>query len=190
MDEKIISSNIKTLRNQKKITLQALSEITGLTKGYLSKVERSEKAPPYSTLTRIADALGVEVARILSQDMAPAADERLSISRGKNQPVIDNPSSFPGHYHRELARDKTGKNMAPFILHAPEKITKLYSHEGEELIYVTHGCLEFTYDDKTYVLKKGDSVYFDACVPHAGKRLGETPAELLVVIYFYRRHPV
>lgn len=188
MDETFISSNIKTLRNQKKITLQALSEQTGLTKGYLSKVERSKKAPPYATLTRIADALGVEATRILSRDIAPAADARLSISRKKNQTI--GPPCFPGTPPHDLARDKTGKNMAPAILHVSGKTTKMDAFEGEKFIYVTHGCIEFTYDDKTYVLEKGDSIYLDAGVFHAAKSLGDTTAQLLVVIYFYRRNPV
>ncbi|MFP4348264.1 MAG: helix-turn-helix domain-containing protein [Thermodesulfobacteriota bacterium] len=50
MNEKIISRNIQKLRKRQKLTLQDLADRTGLTKGYLSRVERSEKAPPYSTL--------------------------------------------------------------------------------------------------------------------------------------------
>ena len=85
MDEKIISNNIKKLRTRKKLTLQALAKRTGLTKGYLSKVERSEKAPPYSTLTKIAGALEVEVTTILSKNIKPPTDVRLCLSRGKNR---------------------------------------------------------------------------------------------------------
>ena len=58
MDEKIICRNIKKLRKQNHLTLENLASLTGLTKGYLSKVERSQKAPPYSTLNKIAGAHG------------------------------------------------------------------------------------------------------------------------------------
>ena len=54
MGEELIARNIHHLRKQRKITLDRLAELTGLTKGYLSKIERSEKAPPYSTLNKIA----------------------------------------------------------------------------------------------------------------------------------------
>ena len=60
MGEEIIASNIGSLRKKRKMTLDKLAELTGLTKGYLSKIERSKKAPPYSTLNKIAIALGVE----------------------------------------------------------------------------------------------------------------------------------
>jgi transcriptional regulator with XRE-family HTH domain len=65
MDEARMSGNIKTLRKKKKITLERLAELTGLTKGYLSKVERARRAPPYSTLNKIALALGVDAAFFL-----------------------------------------------------------------------------------------------------------------------------
>ncbi|NOX34707.1 MAG: helix-turn-helix domain-containing protein [Deltaproteobacteria bacterium] len=188
MDEKIICKNIKRLRKQNNLTLEKLANLTGLTKGYLSKVERSKKAPPYSTLTRIAGALGFEVANILSGNIDPKIDVRLCLSRACDQKIIKETSQFAGYDYEVLAENKPGKNMEPFIIHSPWEITRMYSHEGEEFIYVMDGSLEFLYGDKTYVLEKGDNIYFDSCVPHAGKSLGEKKARLLVVIYFYKRN--
>lgn len=188
MDEKIICKNIKKLRKQNNLTLEKLAILTGLTKGYLSKVERSEKAPPYSTLTKIAGALGVEMTTMLSKNIEPLTDVRLCLSRGKNQKIIKETSQFSGYDYEILAENKPGKNMEPFIIHAPWEIRKMYSHEGEEFMYIMEGSLEFLYGEKTYVLEKGDNVYFDSCVPHSGKSLGDKKARLLVVIYFYKRN--
>lgn len=188
MDEKIICRNIKKLRKQNHLTLEKLASMTGLTKGYLSKVERSQKAPPYSTLTKIAGALGLEVASMLSGNIDPAMDVRLSLSRNKDRKVIKETTQFAGYDYEILAENKPGKNMEPFVIHAPWEIAKMYSHEGEEFIFVMEGCLEFEYDGKSYILEKGDNVYFDSIVPHAGKSLGHEKARLLVVIYFYKRN--
>ena len=78
--------------------------------------------------------------------------------------------------------------MEPFIIHAPWEITKMYSHEGEEFIYIMEGNIKFVYGDQTYILEQGDNVYFDSCIPHSGKSLGDKKARLLVVIYFYKRN--
>jgi len=51
-----IGKRIKSLRNKKRITLESLAIETGFTKEYLSKVEKSQKAPPVSTLGTIARA--------------------------------------------------------------------------------------------------------------------------------------
>ena len=47
MDEQNIVKNIKTIRQTQKISLERLAKMTGLTKGYLSKIENSPKAPPF-----------------------------------------------------------------------------------------------------------------------------------------------
>jgi transcriptional regulator with XRE-family HTH domain len=180
MDEQIISRNLKTLRTRKKLTLEELARRTGLTKGYLSKVERSKKAPPYSTLTRIAGALDVSVTAILSHTVAPPEDVRMFVSRACDRTIIEETPQFAGYDYEVLAGGKPGKNMEPFIIHAPFEIHKMYSHEGEECIY----------GDQTLILDPGDNVYFDSNIPHAGRSLGDKKARLLVIIYFYKRNQV
>ena len=174
MDEIIISRNIKKLRKQNHFTLEKLAGLTGLTKGYLSKVERSEKAPPYSTLNKIAGALGIEVTHFFEKN--------------NEGTIIKATSQLSGYDYEVLGADKPGKNMEPFIIHSPFEITKMYSHEGEEFMYILDGRLEFIYGDKAYILEPGDNVYFDSCVPHAGKSLGDQKARILVLIYFYKRN--
>ena len=127
MDEKIICKNIKKLRKQNNLTLEKLAILTGLTKGYLSKVERSEKAPPYSTLTRIAGALGVEMTTMLSENIEPLTDVRLCLSRGKNRKIIKETSQFSGYDYEILAENKPLSSMHPGRLEKciPTKVKNL-----------------------------------------------------------------
>lgn len=187
MEEKYISINLKTLRKRKEITLQELSDMTGLTKGYLSKVERSEKAPPYSTLKKITEALEVEITAIFTENIEAPESTRISFSRAGESRRIKETSRLSGYDYEVLAARKPGKSMEPFIIYAPPKIRKMYSHEGEEFIYVLDGELEFVFGKRKFTMEKGDNVYFDACVPHSGRSLGKTKARLLVVIYSYRK---
>ena len=188
MDEKIICRNIKKLRKQNHLTLEKLATLTGLTKGYLSKVERSQKAPPYSTLNRIAGAMGLEVTSIFEKNIEPLDDIRISVQKKGQGNIIRATSQLSGYDYEILGANKPGKNMEPFIIHAPWKITKMYSHEGEEFMYIMEGNIKFVYGDQTYILEQGDNVYFDSCIPHSGKSLGDEKARLLVVIYFYKRN--
>lgn len=188
MDEKIISVNIKRFRTSKRLTLQELADRTGLTKGYLSKVERSQKAPPYSTLSKIAAALEVEITTLLSQGIDSPKNVPLCLSRKAQRTLIPGTEQFPGYDYELLAEKKPGKNMEPFIIHAPFEAQRTYSHEGEEFIYVMDGRLEFYYGDDTYHLDPGDNVYFDSVIPHVGKSMGHEKSKLLVVIYFYKRN--
>jgi len=67
VNESEIGKRIKALRNEKRITLESLAVQTGFTKGYLSKVEKSEKAPPVSTIGKIAQALGTTISALLGE---------------------------------------------------------------------------------------------------------------------------
>ncbi len=188
MDEKIICQNIKKLRKQKHLTLERLANQTGLTRGYLSKVERSEKAPPYSTLNKIAGALNIEVTSILKKNIEVLNDIRIDFQKKNQSSIIKATSQLAGYDYEVLGANKPGKNMEPFIIYSPFDIKKMYSHEGEEFIYVLEGKLEFTYGEKKYIMDSGDNVYFDSCIPHGGKSLGDTKAKLMVIIYFYKRN--
>ncbi len=188
MDEKTICKNIKKLRKQNNFTLEKLATLTGLTKGYLSKVERSEKAPPYSTLNKIAGAMGLEVTNILGKGIGARNNVTFTFQKGNEGNIINATSQLSGYDYEVLGADKPGKNMEPFIIYSPFNIKKMYSHEGEEFIYILDGTLEFIYGEEKFIMEPGDNVYFDSCVPHGGKSIGDKKAKLLVIIYFYKRN--
>ncbi len=187
MGEELISKNIQSLRKQKGITLQNLADMTGLTKGYLSKIERSEKAPPYSTLNRIAGALGVDAGFLLREVSRESKDIRISFTKKDEGEIVETVGTFYGYKYEALGSDKPGKNMIPYIIEPASKESSVFQHEGEEFLYVLEGQHEFTYDDKRYRMEEGDSVYFDAGVPHTGRSLGKKKAKLLAIMYNYKR---
>ena len=192
MDEELIAKNIKALREQKNLTLQELADQTNLTKGYLSKIERSKKAPPYSTLNKIAMALGVDPAALLGVDLQNTRDIRISFTKKTERRVIERVStlaegSLYEYGYAALAFDKPGKNMEPYIIEVAFEEQAIFQHEGEEFFFVLEGTHEFTYDGKKCIMEEGDSVYFDAAVPHTGRSLGKKKAKLLAIMYNYKR---
>jgi transcriptional regulator with XRE-family HTH domain len=61
VEELRLGNRIKTLRREKKLTLQDLSERTGLSKPLLSQVENGLVLPPLITLAIISDGLNVDL---------------------------------------------------------------------------------------------------------------------------------
>jgi len=55
-------------------------------------------------------------------------------------------------------------------------------------MYVLEGTHEFAYGDQKYILKEGDSIYFDSSVSHSGRSLGKKKAKILAVLYSYKRY--
>src|SRR5512137_377151 len=67
INESEIGRRIKVSRINKKLTLELLANQTGFTKGYLSRIEKSEKSPPLSTLGIIARVLGITISFLVGE---------------------------------------------------------------------------------------------------------------------------
>jgi mannose-6-phosphate isomerase-like protein (cupin superfamily) len=77
--------------------------------------------------------------------------------------------------------------MEPYIIEPAFEEKASFSHEGEEFMYVLEGIHEFVYDNKKYILREGDSIYFDFIVPHSGRSIGKKRAKILGIMYSYKR---
>lgn len=191
MEEKLLTKRLKEIRLSKKLTLEKLAALTGLSKGYLSQIENSDQPPPIYTLSRISNALGIDISELFAHtDTVPY--QEIIVGRRDEHRLLSGAGTPYGYVYEDLASNKKGKNMEPFIVTVGfdqrVEIQKDFRHEGEEFIYVLEGTLEFFYDGKSYcVLETGDHVYFDADKPHSGRSLGAKQAKLLIVIYSYKR---
>jgi transcriptional regulator with XRE-family HTH domain len=187
MDEKQIAKNIKKIRLDSKLSQERLAELSGLTKGYISKIEKSDKAPPFSTLNKIANALDVDVAVLTAEDLELPEDTNLCIVRKGEGKKISS-VNLKGYHYEVLAHKKKGKNMEPFFIMPAFVEEAVFCHEGEEFMYMLEGTHEFVYDDKKYLLHAGDSIYFDSNISHTGRSIGKKRAKILAVMYSYKRN--
>jgi transcriptional regulator with XRE-family HTH domain len=186
MDEKKIGERINKLRLNKKMTLESLANVTGFTSGYLSRIENSENAPPISTLSKIGQALEVDISFLLFEYPADSQRNMVIVRKDDPKELVDRKASF-GYRYEALADKKVGKNMEPYILYPDFEYSTIFQHEGEEFFYILEGRVEFVYGDVRYVLETGDSMYFDAHIPHSGISLGDQKAKILIIIYSYKR---
>jgi transcriptional regulator with XRE-family HTH domain len=188
MDEKQIGKNIQKIRTQSNISQERLAELSSLTKGYISKIEKSDKAPPLSTLSKIAHALNVDITFLMAENLDLPEDVNLCVVRNGEGKKISS-ATLGGYHYEALAYKKTGKNMEPFILMPAFDEKAIFIHDGEEFMYTLEGVHEFIYDNKKYILHEGDSVYFDSRIPHTGRSISKKRAKILAVMYSYKRSP-
>jgi len=150
----------------------------------LSKVEKSEKSPPVSTLGIIARALGVTISAILGEEN-PSVPFCL-IKKGES-PLISRNGNSSEYSYEAIAYKFPNKKMEPFILTLPvnPKKKNMYRHEGEELLFVLEGTMQFQYNNQEYIVEQGDCIYFDSSLPHFGESRGDQRVRCLIVIYNY-----
>ena len=151
----------------------------------LAQIEENTDLPALSILLKIARALGTRLGTFLDDqdDLGPAVSNINSADVSFSTNSTRTPSHM--HYH-SLAHNKANRHMEPFSIEISpiEKDEhELSSHEGEEFIIVTEGCVEITYGNKNYVLNAGESIYYDSIVPHHVHAHGGRPAKILAVVY-------
>lgn len=185
MDASNIISKIKLLRKKHGLTLDQLAEQTGFSKGYLSKIENAKNKylPPMATLHRIADALGVKVAWLLTEDDGEEADTKYFLLRKADRKPIRMKSGTTLFTKWPLANGKPTRHFHPSLIEIPFENKQIYQHDGEEFYYLLQGRIKFIFGKKEFTLEEGDCVFFDTDMPHMGYSLGDEMA-LALVIYF------
>lgn len=182
MDELEIARKIRQIRLQNKLTLEKVADRAGFTKSYLSMVELGKKSPPIASLSKIAQALNVDMAAFFEQRKP---ENHITFVRREKRKVVVRDGTIFGYRYESIAPTKRQKKMEPFVITLPShsKEGDRFDHEGEELFYVLEGRVKFYFGAKEYTLGEGDCVYFDSSIPHRGEGVGNKPAKALVVIY-------
>lgn len=180
--ERAIAGNIRRERLEQGLTLDRLAQKTGLSKGYLSQIENSEKTPPIGTLTKIAYGLGLSVVELIDGQRQAAEPGKLSIVRGNQHQPIAHTGAARGSIYDSFSFARPDRLMDAYIVTVTHEYPpKPLIHGGQEIGYTLSGDHEFYYDGQTYVMHAGDAVYFDSDRPHMSRSLGEEPAKVLVI---------
>src|SRR5208283_5409372 len=158
-----------------------LSKHTGLSPALLSKLEHGKLYPTLPTLTRIALVFSVSLDHFFSDDKDR---HTFAVSRKKDRlrfPEIpgSEEASFDFESLDYLATDrKFNAYLADFREIAAGKI-RLHQHAGVEFIYVLKGRLALKVGTEIEFFDAGDSLYFDAQLPHGYSRSGSKPCSAL-----------
>ena len=184
---KDINKKIKKLRLDRGYTLENLATLCGLTKGYLSKIERSDTSPPISTLQAITSCLGVDMAYIFDDAEPSIAHSDLDFMKDELAIEQGDELTNSGYSYHPLIRSFKHKYMSPFLMRINKGKTKYFKHDSEEFMYIIEGEIDFKYGDELHRYKKGDSLYFDSRIPHQFINNSEHTVSILSVNFNYRR---
>lgn len=181
-----IGQKIRRLRKEGRLTLQDLSDFSGLSKPLLSQIENNQVIPPIATLLKIAKGLKVGIHFFFEEEgdrqkfvLLRSGDLQASRRRSGN----DAPQNYLYH---SLAPGMRHKSMEPFLVEfevGQWDDSLFYRHDGEEFIYLLEGELEFHFGQDIMILKAGDSVYYDSSEAHGYTSRGSTKAKAVAVLY-------
>lgn len=168
-----LGAAIRKRRKQMGLTLQALSDASGVSVGYLSQVERDNATPSLGTLAQISDALDVALEFFIATPKPTAG-----LSRSGQRPQFSLPNA--GLTYEPLTNDFPGSELSSYILHVPPGYaSETVSHEGEEILYVFEGEIDQTLDGQVLRMGVGDCLHYSGQIPHSWRNPTAQPARIL-----------
>jgi transcriptional regulator with XRE-family HTH domain len=160
VSRKDLGKRLRSLRARERKTLREVSEMTGLSRSFLSTLENGDTGASVASLSAIAKAYGTGMRELLGAGLK----EGSRLLRPGDRRVAEMPN---GVRISELAAG--GHLMDPTLYSVPAHAGSggFYSHQGEEFMYVVKGyVLVELKDEDTYRVRAGDVLYFPSTIPH------------------------
>ena len=137
-----IGERIRKLREEKGLSLEELSRLTGFEVEFLSSLEKNEAQPQLGTVIKLSKALDSAFGRLVSR----VCDKLYSITRKDERRTVSRSTAQTGkeqvYIYKSLAPDVKGRHMEALMVQLEEVPTKDISvHEGEEFIFVLDGVV-------------------------------------------------
>ncbi|NIQ40149.1 MAG: cupin domain-containing protein [Proteobacteria bacterium] len=199
--EESIGEKLKIARIRKKLTLQTLSEKCGLSRSFISQIERGEARPSLASLTKIVRALEISLWSLFSENQQRPLEES---QKTTNLPhIYFSPNLIEGYISRcQMVKKNRRKSIIipdsniKYSMVTPDLNRKMqilnmiaqpgedsgkgwFTHEGEECCYVVRGRIEIQVGDEVFQLEEGDSLYFPSTAHHRWRNVGENQLELI-----------
>lgn len=182
-----IGKIITQLREEQSLSLDSLSDQSGISIEKLRDIENGLIIPSVGVMIKISRALGSRLGTLLDGQESVGAVVARSSDIAKAEHISTGKTEANRHLDFfAMAQGKRDRSMEPLVVvvNNIEHSDDLFSeHEGEEFLYVLEGTLEVRYGTEFHVLNVGDSIYYDSIVPHSIVAGAGKPAKMLAVVY-------
>ena len=164
-----LGKRVRSLRESQNLSREELASRAGLDVEFITDLEEKSISPHLGPLLRVARSLGVRLGTFIDDEMGSDFSLSHQSEYSKESGIRKPHGSRETMLFHSLGLGKSDRHMEPFFIEvlpdsAEDKV--LSSHEGEEFIIVLSGELEFRYGKENYVVKAGDSIYYNSVVPH------------------------
>jgi transcriptional regulator with XRE-family HTH domain len=173
-----VGRRLRELRTLRGISMRSLAEMSGLNINTLSLIENQRSSPSVSTLQQLSQSLRVPLTEFFRTyhgslelvHQRQGERPRVLLEVGMMEDLASG-MVHPGHEPLLLTLQRGAHSGKTPIVHT-----------GREFVYCLEGCIAYTVQEREYLLQSGDSLCFEAYLPHSWKNPGQEPARLLLVL--------
>ncbi|PAB59853.1 helix-turn-helix domain-containing protein [Anaeromicrobium sediminis] len=175
----IVGNNLRIIRKEKQLTLQELSDITGVSKSMLGEIERSVTNPTITVLWKIVGGLKIPFTMLIQEEKPTVTMVREKDTKSfieKDEFKISSIFEFDPEKKFEIYHIQ----FSPGSKHE----SKGHNKGVEEYTFVYEGELVTEVDGEKFRLNAGDSIRFEAENTHAYINEGHKDAKAYSIIFY------
>ncbi|MFD2700610.1 helix-turn-helix domain-containing protein [Paenibacillus shunpengii] len=176
----VLAKNLKSLRNQRKLSLDKVSDLTGVSKTMLGQIERGESSPTIQTVWKIANGLKISFTSLINEP----AEDTVIVSKNETKAIYDDNEKFRVYPYFPF---EDGRRFEVYSLEIDKSgyLSAEPHEEGtEEFITVFDGQLTVRFNGEEYTLNVGDSIRFRADREHVYHNSGPEITRASMIIYY------
>jgi len=177
-EEASVGKCLRKIRTQKGLSMRVLAEMSGLNMNTLSLIENGRTSPSVGTLQQLAQSLQVSMTDFFQTNQG---SKKLVFQRqGKRSRVPFEHSAI-----EDLAAGMPRFGAEPIIvIFEPNANSgeEAIVHTGREIVYCLEGHIVYTVENEKFLLESGDSLIFEAYLPHQCENIDATPSRALLVL--------
>ncbi|AEE14551.1 helix-turn-helix domain protein [Thermodesulfobium narugense DSM 14796] len=176
----IIANNLKKIREERKLSLDKLSEITGVSKSMLGQIERGESNPTVTTLKKITTGLKISFTALL-ESPKPNVD---IVKFNNITPIVEDDGKY--RVYPVFTFDGNGRFEIYIVEFDKGSKLKAVAHPDrtQEFITVFEGELKVSLESEELIVSKGDSIRFSADKPHIYFNIHSSITRVSMILYY------
>jgi transcriptional regulator with XRE-family HTH domain/predicted Fe-Mo cluster-binding NifX family protein len=175
----LVGKRLKDLRTRRGFSLRVLADHSGLNINTLSLIENGKSSPSVSTLQQLALALEVPIAAFFESE--PAV-KKVIFTTADQRPT----QTFGSTEMQNLGKDLARNAVQPFVVTLQPGMgsgDRIIVHTGFEFVYCLSGSIHYQIEQQEYNLHPGDSLVFEAHLPHCWENRDDIPGQILLILY-------
>lgn len=176
----IIGENLKRLRADKGLSLDAVAKLSGVSKSMLGQIERGEVNPTISTVWRIANGLKVSFTSLVTR----AQGDSEIVARSEVEPLVEDGGKVRNYPVFPFDAERGFEMYAVEIDGGGYLQAEAHSAGTQEFLTLHSGQLSVRVADEEHLLGRGDSMRFKADAPHSYHNPGAESASISMVIHY------
>jgi XRE family transcriptional regulator, regulator of sulfur utilization len=176
----LVATNLKRIREDRKLSLDNVAQMTGVSKSMLGQIERGESNPTVTTVWKIANGLKTSFTELMRTSQGDA----VIVKRDSMEHLVEDNGKYRLYPYFPYENEREFEMYGVEIEKGGYLSADAHGEGTEEFITVFDGELTLRVGNEEFTVSQGDSIRFKADRPHSYHNSGAELTKISMVIYY------